>query len=115
VFSVRFYEILYFSGAGNFPMQQTQPQGNMILMQQQHQQPQGRGMNATPMRPPFMQSAGMQMNAAQPNQFVRGAMPNQQQAVRLQHQQMVAIQQQQQMQHNMGQQQQHNQHYHQPF
>jgi hypothetical protein len=57
----------------------------------------------------------MQMNSAQPNQFVRGAMPNtaQQQAVRLQHQ-MVAIQQQQQMQHNMGQQQ-HNQHYHQPF
>jgi len=99
-------------------MQQTQPQGNMILMQQQHQQPQGRGMNAPPMRPPFMQSAGMQMNPAQPNQFVRGAMPNnaQQQAVRLQHQQMVAIQQQQQMQHNMGQQQQqHNQHYHQPF
>ena len=110
------YKISSISGSGNFPMQQTQPQGNMILMQQQHQQPQGRGMSAPPMRPPFMQSTGMQMNSAQPNQFVRGAMPNtaQQQAVRLQQQQMVAIQQQQQMQHNMGQQQ-HNQHYHQPF
>lgn len=61
----------------------------------------------------------MQLNASQPNQFVRGnTMPNsaQQQQVRMQHQQMVANlqQQQQQLQHNMGQQQ-HNQHYHQPF
>lgn len=93
----------------------------MQMMMQQHQQ--GRGMNTPGMqRPPFMQSGGMQMNPqAQPNQFVRGAMPNaaqQQQAVRMQHQQMVMQQQQQQqqqMQHNIGQQQ-HNQHYHQqPF
>lgn len=88
-----------------------QPQGNMMLL---HQQPQSRGMNPPAMRPPFMQSGGMQMNTAQPNQFVRASIPNaQQQAVRLQHQMVAMQQQQQQMQHNMTQQ--HNQHYHQSF
>lgn len=93
-------------------MQQTQQQGNMVLMQHP------RGMTGPNLRPPFMSSGGMQMNS-QPSQFVRTTLPNtvQQQAVRMQHQQMVANMQQQQhqqqLQHNMGQQ--HSQHYHQPF